>query len=913
VRIRGSDSWSMQALRAIVRARWLLLFLFVAAWGAPAYAQTCNAPNLALGGVATALSTYPGYSAAHVNDGDRSTTVGPASSWANAAGGGMQLDLTLPGPVRIDRVLLFTTQGWEAHSYDVQLRVGGNWITVDSVRGNTAVSRDHRFPAQTADAVRMIGIIGSAAQAGYFRINELEIYDCQTLSQTTLRGRIIRFGTNTGLANVTVNIGGGRATTTDAAGNFAFGGLPNGIYAVRPSLAGWTFGSDQFLIDHLTVRANGSEILLDDIEAYDRNPIVYVTGFNANRSSFDPVYDELPRQGYRSFDAAIQTDFDWTPALSVNALRVRDRIDEARYTTGQPRVILFGYSMGGLVSRAYVESALYRNDVSQMFTFGSPHRGVPSLMQLACTRRLPGVCEMTKPGMLLFNLTHGQRPGVAYHVIGGDAPMWRQQQICFRILWRRICIRSIPLPDHDFRNAGGWLMGQIIPDADDGFIQTYSSTGMPGLLDRMTTQEVHSLNLGRRDYFEWESGFVPLSQQAYRNCVVPVLVARSRANCGSVSRQLPFGQAFRAPAWSSGAAVQDGFERRSRNEPRSLGAGERIEREILVDGSPTLFTARWGAGGARVTLIDPSGQVFDPAFAANVYDGEPAPGEPVDDTLDPSMVLYTGDGTFASYQFPAPRAGRWRMIVEGDRDIPSGGTALETGAAFTSDLDVTFDNEFPFYVAGSEAELVLTPTSALFSADADVVVRDIDGKIASVPMVRQGDGTFRGTYRVPNAPGIAEVSWSVTGTTATGQAFERGGSDAVQIGRQTLIVGSVRGEIAIPDDSDTAHKRYAALEVPVEVRADYAGPAMVSADLADNDGNVVAHATQQQDVTVGSNDTRLRFAGEDLYASGRDGPYRLTNLITTDQREAPLLSDWLLDQLVTRAYDHRVFAPAAAP
>jgi hypothetical protein len=53
----------------------------------------------------------------------------------------------------------------------------------------------------------------------------------------------------------------------------------------------------------------------------------------------------------------------------------------------------------------------------------------------------------------------------------------------------------------------------------------------------------------------------------------------------------------------------------------------------------------------------------------------------------------------------------------------------------------------------------------------------------------------------------------------------------------------------------------------------------------------------------------LRFAGEDIFANRLSGPYRLTNLITLDQRGADLLSDWLLDQLTTAAYDYRQFGP----
>lgn len=911
------------ALCALVRrrmwgaARSLLPLLLLIAWLQPATAQTCDTPNLARSAVAFGHTTYPGYSAQRVNDGNRSTDLGGTASWVNDYGTWpATLDLTLSSPARIGRVQLFTTRGYEATAYDIQLRVGGVWRTVHSVRGNAAVSRDDRFAPQLADAVRILAVSGSAVQPYYFRVNELEVYDCGAAASTRVTGRVVEFGTGRGLGNVVVDLGGGITAITDAVGNYQFPAVPPGTYTLRPRLAGWTFGSDAFLIDQFTVVLSGGSRGVQNLLGYNRHPIVYVTGWTDNFNRFDPVVAQLQSNGYRGFDADIQTSLGFTPPLRINALRVRSAIDTARYQTGQPRVILFGHSMGGLVARSYVESMLYRNDVSQMFTFGTPHRGAPAITGLVCLPNQPAVCEMAKPSMQLFNITHGQRPGVAYHAVGGDAPMWRRHEICFRIFGRRICIRSIPVPSFEFRNGWGWTSGVLIPGEDDGLIQTYSATGMPGFLDRMVTQEIHIRPaLGHRDYYSWDGN--ALSQQTYWNCLHPVLVARSRSHCGSPSLQFPFAARLReehaladpwAPYRVAGIGTQstaDEFNRRSLNLRNTLVANGRIEREVLVDGSPTLFAARWRQGSARITLIDPSGRVFDPEFAASVYDGEPQPGEPVGDTLDPDMVLYQTESTTASYQFPAPRPGRWRMIVEGGADIAAGGTEIETSASFASPLGFEFDALFPFLVSGTSAELVLTPTSALLSAAAEIQVRRIDGRIDVVPLQRQADGRFIGRYNVPDAPGIAEVSWSVYGVTATGRDFERGGSDSVQIGRRNLEVTSVGVETAIG-----TRRRYVALEVPIEVRADYSGAAMVSADLVAADGQVVANAAQLQDVVAGANSVRLRFNGEDIFAGRRNGPYRLINLITTDQREAANLSDWRQnEQLSTAAYDYRQFAP----
>ncbi len=887
-----------------------LAVAFMLAFVFPAHAQVCNAPNLARNATATAQTTFPGYSPLRTNDGDRSTALGGGASWANDRGGAAVLNLVLPVASQIDRVQLFTTSGYELRDYDIQLRIGGGWATVQSIRGNTAVQRDHRFAARFADSVRVVGISGPTHQPGYSRVNELEIYNCGgTVTTGNVQGFVVRYGLFTTLPNAVVSLGGTLFTTTNANGFYQFIGVPPGTYTIRATRAGWTFGSSQFQNDNYTVTLAGGTLGAPTIIGYDRNPIVYATGWTDKFNRFEPVKEELQRNGYLPVDAQIQTSPGYTPPFWVNALNVRDAVQRGRHVTGQPRAIVFGHSMGGLISRLYVESGLYRGDVSQLYTFGSPHYGAPMITSLVCLPNQPAVCEMSKPGMMLFNAIHHQRPGIGYHALGGNAPMWKQHRICFRIFGRRICIGSIPLPTFEFRSGLGWAMGLLIPGADDGLIQTYSSTGLPGILDRMTTQEVHiATSLGSRDYYRWDNKN-NVSAQSYWNCVRPILVVRNTNTCGQVSFRPWFMLGLLKSALRSSAAAeaQDEFPQRSRNVRSMLSAGARIEREVLVDGSPTLFSATWEAGDASLTLVDPTGQVFDPKFADSVRDTDPTAGEPDSDERDPNMVLYSGTDTVATYHFLAPRPGRWKLIVEGGAGIPSEGTSLETLASFNSDLGVTFANEFPFYLTGTDADIVLTPALPLFSGTAEVEVRRIDGRIDAVEMVRQSDGTFRGTYTVPNAPGVAEVSWFVTGLDAGGRDFERAGSDDVQISRRTLTVDAVGPEFVVAEPTDP--KRYAALDVTVHVLADYAGAATVSADLVDSAGNLVAGASQLLDVVLGANTVALRFAGEDIAASRRDGPYRVTNVITADQREGAILSDWLFDQWVTAAYDHRLFGP----
>jgi pimeloyl-ACP methyl ester carboxylesterase len=67
--------------------------------------------------------------------------------------------------------------------------------------------------------------------------------------------------------------------------------------------------------------------------------------------------------------------YDWRRPLAENAESLRDHISAVRSVTGVDQVDLIGHSMGGLVSRAYIQSNMYNYDVTHLITLGSPHMG----------------------------------------------------------------------------------------------------------------------------------------------------------------------------------------------------------------------------------------------------------------------------------------------------------------------------------------------------------------------------------------------------------------------------------------------------------------------------------------------------------------------------------------------------------
>jgi microsomal dipeptidase-like Zn-dependent dipeptidase len=142
--------------------------------------------NLALRAVATASSTFcvaggSCYNAARVNDGDTSTQLGDAFSWANDGVAALPqwVELAWSSPVTASRIELYTTTGYPLRDYDLQYWTGSAWANFSPaavVTGNTSVTRSHTFSPVSTTRIRVLGRLGPAIQPGYVRVNEIEVY-----------------------------------------------------------------------------------------------------------------------------------------------------------------------------------------------------------------------------------------------------------------------------------------------------------------------------------------------------------------------------------------------------------------------------------------------------------------------------------------------------------------------------------------------------------------------------------------------------------------------------------------------------------------------------------------------------------------------------------------------------------------
>lgn len=88
------------------------------------------------------------------------------------------------------------------------------------------------------------------------------------------------------------------------------------------------------------------------------------------------ISESFAKAGYtrdRDFFVAF---YDWRKSVKDSAtMYLKPWIDRAKQRSGAKKVALVGHSMGGLVSRSYIQSREYAGDVAELITLGTPHRG----------------------------------------------------------------------------------------------------------------------------------------------------------------------------------------------------------------------------------------------------------------------------------------------------------------------------------------------------------------------------------------------------------------------------------------------------------------------------------------------------------------------------------------------------------
>lgn len=98
----------------------------------------------------------------------------------------------------------------------------------------------------------------------------------------------------------------------------------------------------------------------------------FALGYNVYKG----LIKKLEEAGYEEGKDLLVAHYDWRKPAAHNATNyLKPIVNQAKQNTGANKVDIVAHSFGGVVSRAYIQGDSYTNDVDQLVTLGTPHRG----------------------------------------------------------------------------------------------------------------------------------------------------------------------------------------------------------------------------------------------------------------------------------------------------------------------------------------------------------------------------------------------------------------------------------------------------------------------------------------------------------------------------------------------------------
>jgi len=591
-----------------------------------------------------------------------------------------------------------------------------------------------------------------------------------------------------------------------------------------------------------------------------RLPVVLVHGWHGPESDrledseFRFLASWLHDDGYPVYYA---TGVSPKNTLHKNAAAIRATIERAKKETGAVQVDVIAFSMGGLNTRAYVESGLYAGDVDQAFILGTPQAGVRTwypflLREIHEWSRDPSAIELTPEYATLFNSLHADGAGVPYTLIAGDA-------------------RGEGLPE----------MLRGLPPGD-ALISAGSALALSGpRVHKVLTDDLHA----------WSDQTILLGLPSY-------LWPRTTYDA-HIRNRLRLGADVRLPGVQEKEADAPPPPEVPNHSPFYSGQvapGKTVTQTVTVDTTGEVrFYLRGETGPLTFRLIDPQGRALD----AKTIGGE---GEFFD----------LGLANFQGFLVRRAQPGQWRVVV--GRPEGAQGAARYTGyAVFASPLRLTATAGKMWFGQGEEVPITATlrnGADAVTGARVEAEIGRPDGQVERLALFDDGahgdgapgDGAYGATYRPPNLGGYYTLF--VTAQGQEGIAYARTAEALFAVSPATA---SLTGEYAAASQDADRDGRYEALTVQVGIAARAAGDYLLAATLHDSQGREVGRVAEPLTLNTGPQTATLRFPGSLFLRAQADGPYAVARVTLLDEAGAAIPLQEATNVLQTPPYRYQDF------
>lgn len=185
----------------------------------------------------------------------------------------------------------------------------------------------------------------------------------------------------------------------------------------------------------LTAWAGGQALASTTLQVGPR-PVVMVHGFNADWMTWATYVGPagyLAAQGLAGFAVgdgqaagALNTGSVLNPTgrtntIAENAAIVGEYVDDVQRQTGAEVVDLVAHSLGGLISRYYIDRVMDGREVAQLITLGTPHAGTDCANLAAALGILHPATLEIRPAYVqgIFNQQITRRHGAPFHALAG--------------------------------------------------------------------------------------------------------------------------------------------------------------------------------------------------------------------------------------------------------------------------------------------------------------------------------------------------------------------------------------------------------------------------------------------------------------------------------------------------------------
>jgi len=220
--------------------------------------------------------------------------------------------------------------------------------------------------------------------------------------------------------------------------------VPTGSATCKTDLflaLGWHWNIQGDSQDKILVQASdesGSIVAQSDTITVKPRPVVMVHGFLSNPQTWTPYIGDngflanLGLQGFALGDGQLPGRLNTgvitdptgrTNTIAENAEVLHQYIQNVKQKTGAQMVDLVVHSMGGMISRYYIDRVMQDRDVAQLIMLGSPMGGSNcAVLPAALGFYLPASIEIRESYMTgVFNQQITHRRGIEFYDLGGTA------------------------------------------------------------------------------------------------------------------------------------------------------------------------------------------------------------------------------------------------------------------------------------------------------------------------------------------------------------------------------------------------------------------------------------------------------------------------------------------------------------